>query len=283
MHLFGKKGSVVVAVHELEHGIGATLQRNVEMRHKGTRLGAKSDNFVGEQVGLNARYAEAFNFFYLVESAQQINELLAGVFAKVADIHTGNHDFLAALGSHFARLPHKALNGAAPASSARHRNGAIGAKIVASVLHLQPIACAATPLARWAKGVNLVVGRYLHLLLPMAEPLLHIVGNMQFLLAAQHHIHPLNSSNFLAFELGIAPGDHHQRIGIALDEAANVLAALLIRQFRNATRVHHTHLRHIALLRRHNAALGKQCADGGGFGEIEFATQRFYLCSDVVF
>ena len=51
MYLVGKELTVVVAVHQLQHGIAATLQRNVVVRHEGSALGAVVDELVANQIG----------------------------------------------------------------------------------------------------------------------------------------------------------------------------------------------------------------------------------------
>ena len=162
-----------------------------------------------------------------------------------------------------------------PASAARHGNGAVGAEVVAAVLHLQPVAGAVATLARRAELANVLMWRNSHLLLVVLQPAVHIVGDVEFLLAAEHDVHTVDGGDFLTFQLCVAPGHHHERVGIALDKSTNVLTAFFVGKFSHTASVHHAHRRHVAILRRGDAPLGKQCTDCSRFREVEFATQSF--------
>ena len=110
--------------------------------------------------------------------------------------------------------------------------------------------------------------------LPILKPLQHIAGDVGFLLTAQHDVHALDLGDFLAFELGIAARDHHQRVGELADKVADVLTALAVGQRCHATCVHHAHIGHLAFTDRHDAMCGKQRLHRCRLREVELAAQR---------
>ena len=142
LYLMGEKGCVVLAVHKPQHLIATTLQGDVEMRHESPRLHTVLDDFIGQQVRLDARDAVAFNAVYLVKSLDEIESVLACVFAEVANVHPCDYYLLAATLGHILCLCHQALDGAAAAASACQWNGAVAAVVVTAVLDLEEIACA---------------------------------------------------------------------------------------------------------------------------------------------
>ena len=77
------------------------------------------------------------------------------------------------------------------------------------------------------------------------------------MLAAQYDVHTGDFGDFLAFELGIATGNHHQGVGILADEVADVLPALAVGKSRHTTCIHHAHVGRLALGDRHDAMLGE--------------------------
>ena len=57
------------------------------MWHKGTTLCHIFNNFIRQQIGLNARNAVSFNAFHCIECLHQIKEGLSGAVSEVTDIH----------------------------------------------------------------------------------------------------------------------------------------------------------------------------------------------------
>ena len=51
VNLIAEQAAVVMAVHQLQHRVAATLQGNMEMRHEGTAMGTIVYQLVCEQIG----------------------------------------------------------------------------------------------------------------------------------------------------------------------------------------------------------------------------------------
>ena len=155
-NLVGKELAVVVTVHETQHGVGATLQRYVEVGHERTALGAVVDELVAQQVGLQRADAVAADAVDSIKGTHQVEEVLAGGLAEVADVDTRQHNLLAALGSRLAGLLHQRLDAGVATEPAGIGNGAVGAEVVAAVLHLQEVARAVATRARRCKRTDVL-------------------------------------------------------------------------------------------------------------------------------
>ena len=149
--------------------------------------------------------------------------------------------------------------------------------MVASVLHFQKIASAVASRTRWAKLVYILERGHLHAGLVVMHPALHIVGNIEFLVAAKHYVHALYLRYLLSLKLSIASGHHHERIGIFAHKAAYELAALLIGFFSHTAGVDHTYVGHLAGMCSAHSFLGKELAYSARFGKVEFAAQCVIL------
>ena len=107
------------------------------MGHETVRGSNKFDNFVGQQVGFNRRDADAFKVFNFIEGFQQTDKRLPGRASKIANVHARKYDFFNSFFNHFTGFGNRIGNGIVPAFTTSVRDGAIGAKIVAPVLHFQ--------------------------------------------------------------------------------------------------------------------------------------------------
>ena len=54
LHLVGEEGGVIATTHQLQHLVGTTLQRHVEMGHEGARICTKPDDFIRQKIRLYA-------------------------------------------------------------------------------------------------------------------------------------------------------------------------------------------------------------------------------------
>ena len=127
-------------MHQPQHFVGARLQGDMEMRHEGSALRAELQDLIGEQVGFDAGDTVALDSLDVVQSAQQIKETLARRASEVADIYARDDDLLATLGSCLLRLSHQRRYRAVATAPAGKRYRAIGAEIVAAVLHFEEVA-----------------------------------------------------------------------------------------------------------------------------------------------
>ena len=174
---------------------------------------------------------------------------------------------------HLACLRHQLGDGTTAAAAPRQGDGTVGAIVVTAVLHLEPVARAVAALARRRELADERCVRHGHLLLALREPALHVLGDVVFLLAAQHDVHTGDGRYLLAFKLCVAARHHHQRLGESLHQAADVLAPLFVGQLGDAASVHHAHVGRLPIGHRHNAAVGQQFPHCGRFREVEFAPE----------
>ena len=103
----GKDITRVATVHEFEHLVIATLQRDMEVRHEGTRVGTVLDELVVDEVRLQRTDAVALDALHTVEGFDEVEECLAGGFAKLSDVHAGEHNLLAAFACSLFGLLHE--------------------------------------------------------------------------------------------------------------------------------------------------------------------------------
>ena len=136
----GEERLVVTAVHQLENLVASALQWDMEVRHEGTALGAVGNEVIITEIRLQTGDAVTLDSFHLVHRLHKVEEALVGGLSKVTDVHTGNHDFLAALSCRLLTLSHERLDAWVAGIATGERNGAIGTVVVAAILHLQKVA-----------------------------------------------------------------------------------------------------------------------------------------------
>ena len=276
-NLVGKQLAVVMTAHQLEHGVAARLQRNMEMRHKALRPRNERNDFIGQQVGFNRRNAVAFNAFHLIESLYQIKESFIGSLTEVTDIDAGNHDFLTAFGCRSACLLHKVGNTAATATATCPGNSTIAAIVVAAVLHFQEITGTVAPRAGRDKPLHVLQRRNLHHRLAFGKPAVEIVDNLLFLVIAHHNVNTVDSCHLLAFQLSIAAGHDYYRFRIFRSQPPDFLTAFLVGKFCHRTGIHHTNIRHLAGTRAAHSPFCQHLTYSRRFRKVQFAPQRVEL------
>ncbi len=89
----------------------------------------------------------------------------------VIHTHQSNASIISALGSDITRLGSKFSDSTATAAPTRDRDGAIGAPVVTTVLHLEPIAGAVTTVAGRRKRAYIKRRCHFKPLLPVLKPL----------------------------------------------------------------------------------------------------------------
>ena len=97
MNLISKELTVVMAMHELQYRVAATLQGNVEMRHERTAAAAELDKLVTKQVRLQRTDAVTADTLHIVKSLHQIKKLLTSGLSEISDVHTRQYNLLATL------------------------------------------------------------------------------------------------------------------------------------------------------------------------------------------
>ena len=110
MYLVSKQLPIVMPVHQLQHCVAATLQGYMEMRHKRPTLSTILYQLVREHIRFQTTDSVALDSFHLVESLYQVDEALASCLAKIANVHTCQHNLLSTLFGSFLSLSHQRCN-----------------------------------------------------------------------------------------------------------------------------------------------------------------------------
>ena len=154
--LVSEKSCVVTAVHQAKHFVASCLKGNVKVWRKAARCSHPSNHFVGQKVGLDARYAVSFDPLHFVKGSNQVKESFSIAFAKVSDVDTGQHDFATSVGGDFVCHFDERIDGWIAAASAGHGDGTICAEIVAAILNFQKMTCAVVVRTRMVERADLL-------------------------------------------------------------------------------------------------------------------------------
>ena len=279
----------------------------MEVGHEVARVGAEVDDFVGEQVGLDAGDAITLDAFDLVELLDELEEGFMGGAPEVADVDAGDDDFLAAFLGNGAGLLDKALDAAVAGTASGKGDGAVGAEVVAAVLHLEEVAGAV------ATGAGGEERRTLSLTDPLPRPLTdplpqplprngegrpsgwlppHYGGgarraervflphflhdnryDVAFAVGAEDEVNAWHVEDLLGLELGVAAGDDDKGVGVLADKATDGLAAFLVGYFGDGAGVDDADVGALPFLYGLYAVGFEGLAEGGGFCKVEFAAE----------
>ena len=306
IHLVGKERLVVTAVHQLEHLIASALQRNVEMRHKGTALGTILYEIIITEIRLQTRDAVTLDSFYLIHRLDKVDESLMGSLTEITDIHTGNDDFLTAFSSRLLTLSHKRLDARVARIASGKWNGAIGAIIIAAVLHLQEITGTVATRARRLEGLDFL---RLHAIMLMKSRsiavlrgyriavlrtfcidilrslssqsvflgkflrpcIAEILNQVRLLVSTQHEVYTLYLADILRFELRITARHDNECARIVSHHPVDSLTAFMIGNFCYRAGVNQTNISFLPLFSSNDAHIFEHFAKSGSFREVEFA------------
>ena len=290
IHLVGKERLVVTAVHQLEHLIASALQRNVEMRHKGTALGTILYEIIITEIRLQTRDAVTLDSFYLIHRLDKVDESLVGSLTEITDIHTGNDDFLTAFSSRLLTLSHKRLDARVARIASGKWNGAIGAIIIAAVLHLQEITGTVATRARRLEGLDflrlhaimLMKSRSIAVLRSQSSQsvflskflrpcIAEILNQVRLLVSTQHEVYTLYLADILRFELRITARHDNECARIVSHHPVDSLTAFMIGNFCYRAGVNQTNISFLSLFSSNDAHVFEHFAKSGSFREVEFA------------
>ena len=290
IHLVGKKRLVVTAVHQFEHLIASALQRNVEMRHKGTALGTILYEIIITEIRLQTRDAVTLDSFYLIHRLDKVDESLVGSLTEITDIHTGNDDFLTAFSSRLLTLSHKRLDARVARIASGKWNGAIGAIIIAAVLHLQEITGTVATRARRLEGLDflglhaimLMKSRSITVLRSQSSQsvflskflrpcIAEILNQVRLLVSTQHEVYTLYLADILRFELRITARHDNECARIVSHHPVDSLTAFMIGNFCYRAGVNQTNISFLPLFSSNDAHIFEHFAKSGSFREVEFA------------
>ena len=290
IHLVGKERLVVTTVHQLEHLIASALQRNVEMRHKGTALGTILYEIIITEIRLQTRDAVTLDSFYLIHRLDKVDESLVGSLTEITDIHTGNDDFLTAFSSRLLTLSHKRLDARVARIASGKRNGAIGAIIIAAVLHLQEITGTVATRARRLEGLDFLCLHAIMLMKSRSIAVLRsqssqsvflskflrpciaeILNQVRLLVSTQHEVYTLYLADILRFELRITARHDNECARIVSHHPVDSLTAFMIGNFCYRAGVNQTNISFLPLFSSNDAHIFEHFAKSGSFREVEFA------------
>ena len=145
-----------MAMHQFQDRIAATLQRDMVMRHKGTALCTIVYQLITQQVGFQTADTIALNTFYGIQSLHQIQKALTRRLAKISNVHTRQHNFLATLTCSFLGLGYQRGDTGITAKAASIGNGAIGTEVVTPILDFQEIASTIAARATGRKSLDVL-------------------------------------------------------------------------------------------------------------------------------
>ena len=306
IHLVSEERLVVTAVHQLEHLIASALQRNVEMRHEGTALGTILYEIIIAEIRLQTRDAVTLDSFYLIHRLDKVDESLMGSLTEITDIHTGNDDFLTAFSSRLLTLSHKRLDARVARIASGKRNGAIGAIIIAAVLHLQEITGTVATRARRLEGLDflrlhaimLMKSRSITVLRVFSIDVLRtfcidilrslssqsvflskflrpciaeILNQVRLLVSTQHEVYTLYLADILRFELRITARHDNECARIVSHHPVDSLTTFMIGNFCYRAGVNKTNISFLPLFSSNDAHVFEHFAKSGSFREVEFA------------
>ena len=256
-----------MSVHQLQHRITSTLQRNMVVRHKGTAPCTIVYQFVAQQIGFQRTDPIAANTLHPVQSFYQINKLFACSLTEVADIHTRQHYFLATFPGCFLSLLYQRGNSRITAKPTGIRYGTISTEIVTTILHLQEITRPVSPRARWRKGLDVLrlLGFVCRDIIATYKSLRKKLDKVRLLIRTQHQIYTLNLADAHGFQLGVAPCHYDKRSRILTHQPMNGLTTLMVSHLRHRTSINQTDVSLFTLLGRLDTQLTEHFAKGGGF------------------
>ena len=126
-------------VHQFQHGVTPTLQRNVEVRHKSPALCTIVNQFIRQQIRFQRTDPVAADTLHPIECFHKVDKPFTCRLAKIADVHASQYDFLTAFLRSLLSLLHQRGYRRIPRKTSGVRNGTIRTEIVAAILHLQEI------------------------------------------------------------------------------------------------------------------------------------------------
>lgn len=232
-------GDGVVSVHAFQGVVGAALQADVHVRRE-FRMLEKAQKTVAELVRLDGGNTDAE---VAVDFQDVFHKLLEiSVFVLVSPhVYARQHDFLEAVGKHFAHIIIDVFGGTARCPAAHHRDDAVGAEVVAAVVYFDEAArvegveggAVAEQVAVVALGVAVAV----------AEMLVDDVEKCRFALVVDDIIRHPRLQKFLLPMVHHAARDGNQRFGMLPPDLVDGLSAFLVARVGDGAGVHHEDIR----------------------------------------
>ena len=258
----------------------------MEVRHECTTLRTKLYEFVTQKVRLHTAYAIALNSLHLVKGLAQVEETLTCCLSEVADVHTGEHNLLAAFSCSLFCLSHERSNGGVTGVATCIWNGAIGAVVVAAVLYLKEIACAVATRARRCERLNHFCLYRVELMQRFSLAILIAFSNwllwcpcvtqelyeIRLLVRSQNEVYTIYLAHWLRFQLCIASCNNHEGTRIVTYKTMDGLTTFMVSHFGYRASIHQTDVSNLAFFSNMNTQIGKHLAESRGFREVQLAS-----------
>ena len=137
LYLVRERLGVVASSHLFQYGVGAGLERYVEMGEEFRAGSYPVHDLFCKKVGLDGGYPVSFYSVHFVQSPDKVEESLSGRLSEISGVHTCQNYFPDSEGRYFPGLCHCLRYRDASAFPPCIRDCAVGTFIVASVLYLQ--------------------------------------------------------------------------------------------------------------------------------------------------
>ncbi len=247
----------------------------MEMGHDVRAFCSQRDDCLGQQVGLYGGDAQPLQTLQSGKSGQQINQPLPLRPLVLPYVHTGEHNLLDAVRHHVRSVGQQpgGISAAEPAPGKRH--SAIGAEIIAAVLHFQKGARAFLLQGVCAEKTGRLLRTAVEHVGVVLKQQGQFVRKLEFGVAPQHHIRTELLLQRPGFQGGIAAHQHHFRLRIALADTVHIIAALASGLLRHGTGVQHIDIRLPVKGHAKVARLRQAAFQSGGFTEIQLTAQGF--------
>ena len=219
-HAFLVELPLVPTLHFSQDLVVSALEGDVEVGNEAFGGVRKVYDFVAEQIGLNGRNPDAVQAVDLVQGMQQVQKRVFVAFvahfalAVVADVDAGQNHFLDALRHNALGVADHLFHGCRPANPAGQGDGAVGAFVVATVLHFQKGAGAVSDAVGTGELVHVLNFAGMDFRVGPFVQVLEEVREVHFLFGAQDQVHAFHGRYLTGLELRVASRNRHKRVGV---------------------------------------------------------------------
>src|ERR1700716_1269931 len=249
----------VEATHPLQHTVAAGLQRDVQVPAKSRGRG-QLDQLRREVVGVDRAEAQACRCDRLQQPRNEGREGRSAVAAEGAQVHAGQHDLSIAIGDRELRPLDQRRFLITVRHAARPPDDAVGAAVIAAVLHLQEEARAREG-RRPAFGGRGEVGG-------------DVVEKFALSSIRKRHVDTGDRGNARVRIVDMTAGQDEVRLRMTAPQAMHHRPKLAVGLGRDGAAVDHPDISVLVAIRHGEAGTRQPVAKLGHFGEIHLAAER---------
>ncbi|KAF0189989.1 MAG: hypothetical protein FD168_287 [Desulfobulbaceae bacterium] len=271
----------IAPAHAAENGVIAALQGDMEMGQEVLLFGHKGEQLLADFFGFNGAEAKTDVRMGAAESAHQLHAIgfflnsRAQILSVEPNMDAGDHHLAVSFGLEDGRLLENFFQGQAAAGAAGVGDDAVGAEIIAAVLHPEAGA-GPTPEVTHGQMADLFFlqdrgHEHSRVARSGAERSLHQLLLVGVADNADGRIDQLRQ--FLAGHLGITAGDNDSCFGVLADELTDNMSGLSPGTGSDGAGVDHNDIS--TFLGADHAAAGslKAALEGGGFILVDLAAK----------